>query len=214
MRRQQVGSSLDLLEHEDLRLRAEFGHVRAVLSPAVEQRAEYGELAKSVIGRVATREAALVDVAHAAADVPELEAVSDRLAQQSTIRRQVMHRVEKMSRRGITPNPGQDFSREFTELMQIVGSEIEWDLDEAVPALRQALERRGKVQDLTNAHTLATRTMSDFRPRGSRRAGLRSHRDPGGRTRDQLYQEACKKGVRGRSKMNKAQLERALSRVK
>lgn len=45
-----------------------------------------------------------------------------------------------------------------------------------------------------------------------RRGGLRSHRGPGGRTRDQLYNEAKKKNIKGRSKMNKAQLERAVGR--
>jgi hypothetical protein len=46
----------------------------------------------------------------------------------------------------------------------------------------------------------------------SRRGGLRSHRGAGGRTRDQLYAEARRKGVAGRSKMSKAQLERAVNR--
>jgi len=45
-----------------------------------------------------------------------------------------------------------------------------------------------------------------------RRGGLRSHRGSGGRTRDQLYNEAKAKGIKGRSKMNKAQLERAVGR--
>lgn len=45
-----------------------------------------------------------------------------------------------------------------------------------------------------------------------RRGGLRSHKGAGGRTRDQLYNEARAKGVKGRSKMNKAQLERAVGR--
>ena len=40
-----------------------------------------------------------------------------------------------------------------------------------------------------------------------RRSGTRS---PRGRTRDQLYNEARKLGVRGRSKMNKSQLRRAV----
>ena len=43
-----------------------------------------------------------------------------------------------------------------------------------------------------------------------RRGGLRSHRGPGGRTRDQLYNEARSKGIKGRSKMNKAQLQKAV----
>ena len=40
-----------------------------------------------------------------------------------------------------------------------------------------------------------------------RRGGLRSHRGGGGRTRDQLYEEARRKGIKGRSRMNKAQLD-------
>ena len=46
----------------------------------------------------------------------------------------------------------------------------------------------------------------------SRRGGLRSHTGPGGRTYDQLYNEAKHKNVKGRSKMNKAQLEQAVGR--
>lgn len=57
----------------------------------------------------------------------------------------------------------------------------------------------------------ASRTSTDDISSG-RRGGLRSHRGPGGRTRDQLYAEARSKGIQGRSKMSKAQLERALSR--
>jgi hypothetical protein len=45
-----------------------------------------------------------------------------------------------------------------------------------------------------------------------RRGGLRSHRGAGGRTKAQLYNEAKRKGVEGRSKMNKAELERAVGR--
>ena len=45
-----------------------------------------------------------------------------------------------------------------------------------------------------------------------RRGGLRSHRGPGGRTRDQLYQEAREKNIKGRSNMTKAQLQRAVGR--
>jgi hypothetical protein len=40
--------------------------------------------------------------------------------------------------------------------------------------------------------------------------GLRSHRGPGGRTKAQLYNEAKRKNVRGRSKMTKAELEHAV----
>ena len=48
-----------------------------------------------------------------------------------------------------------------------------------------------------------------------RRGGLRSGTSRArGRTRDQLYNEARKLGIDGRSKMNKAQLQRAVDRKK
>ena len=49
----------------------------------------------------------------------------------------------------------------------------------------------------------------------SRRGGLRSGTNrPKGRTKEQLYNEARKLGIEGRSKMNKAQLQRAVDRRK
>ncbi|MFE2724193.1 plasmid stabilization protein [Kitasatospora sp. NPDC059327] len=45
-----------------------------------------------------------------------------------------------------------------------------------------------------------------------RRGGLRSHQGARGRTYDQLYNEARNRGIKGRSKMNKRELEHALGR--
>ena len=57
----------------------------------------------------------------------------------------------------------------------------------------------------------ASRTsIEDLSP--GRRGGLRSHRGSGGRTYDQLRNEAKQRGISGRSKMTKAQLESVLSR--
>ena len=48
-----------------------------------------------------------------------------------------------------------------------------------------------------------------------RRGGLRSGTNrPKGRTKEQLYNEAKKMGIDGRSKMNKEQLQRAVDRRK
>jgi hypothetical protein len=44
-----------------------------------------------------------------------------------------------------------------------------------------------------------------------RRGGLRSHKGPGGRTLLQLRNEARQRGLKGRSGMNKAQLDAALT---
>jgi hypothetical protein len=92
--------------------------------------------------------------------------------------------------------------------------------------IKEGLLERGEDED--TAEEIAARTVNKERARAgeakessrtstedvssSRRGGLRSHRGPGGRTRDQLYNEARAKGIEGRSKMNKAELERAVSR--
>ena len=44
-----------------------------------------------------------------------------------------------------------------------------------------------------------------------RRGGLRSHSGSGGRTYDQLRNEARQRGIKGRSKMTKSELERRLA---
>ncbi len=92
--------------------------------------------------------------------------------------------------------------------------------------IKDSLRDRGEGEDV--AEEIAARTVNKERARhgeartasklsrddisSGRRGGLRSHGGPRGRTRDQLYEEARRKGVRGRSKMNKAQLERAVDR--
>jgi hypothetical protein len=92
--------------------------------------------------------------------------------------------------------------------------------------IKEGLEERGRSED--EAEEIAARTVNKERARAGeaeeasrtstddissgRRGGLRSHRGAGGRTRDQLYAEAKRRGIRGRSKMNKAQLEKAVGR--
>jgi hypothetical protein len=92
--------------------------------------------------------------------------------------------------------------------------------------IKSGLEEHGRSESV--AEEIAARTVNKERARhgeakessptstndlsSGRRGGLRSHRGPGGRTRDQLYAEAKRKGIRGRSRMNKAQLGRAVDR--
>ena len=58
--------------------------------------------------------------------------------------------------------------------------------------------------------TASRTSVQDMPP--SRRGGLRSHKGEGGRTYEQLYNEARQHGIKGRSTMTKAQLESALRR--
>jgi len=74
-------------------------------------------------------------------------------------------------------------------------------------AARTVNKERARAGEAREASRTSTEDISS-----GRRGGLRSHRGPGGRTRDQLYNEAREKGIEGRSKMNKAELERAVGR--
>jgi hypothetical protein len=68
-------------------------------------------------------------------------------------------------------------------------------------------------KDRARAGESETASKSSLRgPSPERRGGLHSHSGAQGRTRDELYREAAKRGVKGRSKMNKAQLEKAVGR--
>jgi hypothetical protein len=92
--------------------------------------------------------------------------------------------------------------------------------------IKAGLRKRGRSED--TAEEIAARTVNKERARSGeaktasrssirdissgRRGGLRSHAGPGGRTYEQLYNEAKDRGIRGRSTMSKAELVRALGR--
>lgn len=84
-------------------------------------------------------------------------------------------------------------------------------------SLKRAKEIAARTVNKERARKGQTRTRSRTSVRdisSSRRGGLRSHGGPRGRTKAQLYNEARRRGIRGRSKMNKAQLQRAVDRRK
>ncbi|HEX3803055.1 MAG TPA: hypothetical protein VHV75_09465 [Solirubrobacteraceae bacterium] len=73
-------------------------------------------------------------------------------------------------------------------------------------AARTVNKERARAGESRTRSRTSTNDMSSSR-RGGQRSGTAR---PKGRTRDQLYQEARKLGVEGRSKMNKSQLQRAV----
>lgn len=89
------------------------------------------------------------------------------------------------------------------------------------------IERRRSEE---NAEEIAARTVNKTRAQegeakessklsredisSSRRGGLRSHGGPRGRTRDQLYEEAKRLRIKGRSSMTKEELRRAVDAKK
>jgi hypothetical protein len=92
--------------------------------------------------------------------------------------------------------------------------------------IKDGLKKRGRSED--TAEEIAARTVNKERARAGeakessrssthdissgRRGGLRSHSGSQGRTKEQLYNEARQKNIKGRSAMNKAELARAVGR--
>lgn len=92
--------------------------------------------------------------------------------------------------------------------------------------IKKGLQDQGRKED--TAAEIASRTVNKERARSgesrtasksstndmssSKRGGKRSHSGSQGRTRDQLYNEAKKRGIKGRSSMNKEQLAKAVGR--
>src|SRR3954467_8795565 len=123
----------------------------------------------------------------------------------------------------ITPRAGITSSREGDAMPQRAWSDKR---ERQYEHIKAGLQERGSPE--RKAEEIAARTVNKERARSGeakqrsrtstqdissgRRGGLRSHTGPGGRTKEQLYQEAKRKGIEGRSKMNKRQLERAVGR--
>ena len=92
--------------------------------------------------------------------------------------------------------------------------------------IKESAEQRG--ESTGRAKEIAARTVNKERARSGEsrtaskssledvssghRGGKRSHTGAQGRTKEQLYNEAKKRNIQGRSSMTKAELERALAR--
>ncbi|MEV4495635.1 plasmid stabilization protein [Micromonospora arborensis] len=73
-------------------------------------------------------------------------------------------------------------------------------------AARTVNKERARAGESRTASNSSTKDVSS-----GHRGGKRSHSGAQGRTKEQLYNEAKKRNIKGRSSMTKAQLERVLS---
>jgi hypothetical protein len=74
-------------------------------------------------------------------------------------------------------------------------------------AARTVNKNRARSGESDRASKTSTKDISP-----QRRGGLRSHSGSGGPTKDQLYNEAKKRNIKGRSNMSKKELAHALGR--
>jgi hypothetical protein len=96
------------------------------------------------------------------------------------------------------------------QYQHIKEAEIDKGEDESTAeeiAARTVNKERARTGEATSSSKLSRDDISS-----QKRAGYRRTHGGSGRTRDQLYEEARDRNISGRSKMNKGQLERALSR--
>lgn len=171
-------TALDLLEDEDrtiLRLSAEVDRSRrqveeGVGGERVEARADYGNEAKLLVRHFATREAAAVDVAAGLQAVGQLGDVAGRLLEGEEMRRSRMDRVERMSRgvQGMYLNTAQDFDGELSSLMAAVRPQLEWELEEGIPTVRDQLGGERCAQLFHSAEHVARHAPTHVAPDGPR----------------------------------------------
>lgn len=72
-------------------------------------------------------------------------------------------------------------------------------------AARTVNKNRAQTGESKQASRTSTKDVSP-----QHRGGKRSHSGSAGRTKEQLYQDAKRKGIKGRSNMSKSELEKAL----
>jgi hypothetical protein len=161
--------ALSLLEREDVEVRRLFAALEEARADTVRGRANYGDLAKDLIQHLATREAALVEVARKVEDVRELDGVAPSMKADSPTRRELLDRLEKMSRgvQGINLNTGQDFDGVLQRVIDTVGPEIERDLTDAIPAVRRWLSKC-EEDPFKSAGYVARHAPTSLSPQGPR----------------------------------------------
>jgi uncharacterized protein involved in exopolysaccharide biosynthesis len=126
-------------------------------------------------------------------------------------------RLPTTSERGTTEMPprgvkkGTKRARQYEHVKQSVKSQGKSEDTAEEIAARTVNKERARAGESRTASRTSTRDRLSSGQRGGERSGTNR---PKGRTRDQLYNEAKKLGVEGRSSMSKDQLQRAVDRKK
>ena len=143
-------TALEVLADEDRAIQDLFTRIEQNRGSSVERRYQYGNLAKQLLRRLATRESAHADVAGATANVPALRSVASQMTAHDPRRRELIDRLAALSRgiQGIALNSGQDFDEPLRELTELIDREIEWELSEALPRIPNRARCRGSTPAL------------------------------------------------------------------
>jgi hypothetical protein len=98
-------------------------------------------------------------------------------------------------------------ARQYEHIKESVKGQGKSDSTAEEIAARTVNKERARAGESKQASRTSTQDISS-----GRRGGKRSHSGAQGRTKAQLYNEAKSRGIEGRSKMSKAELEKAVGR--
>ncbi len=139
MRRQRRATVLDTLEREDRALLELFGAIDAPGGGSSGERRSH-ETAERIVAHLAVREAALVEVAGPADDVPGV-GLAEQFAAGAAVRR-ALAVGDRPSPSRPTPmfGVGQEFDGPLSAVMALVRDQVTWERDVAIPMIERALE--------------------------------------------------------------------------
>lgn len=159
--------ALELLQQENVSLTALFDELEASTGQSVIDRASHGAQIKRLLRRLALREAAKADIAHALEAEPELDAVRQKVLGCVKDRRSAINDLGLMTRhiQGIDLNSTQDVDAVVWRARDIVLPEILWELSEGVPTLRRSLSGAQQAS-MRSARYLRKHAPTKLNPKG------------------------------------------------
>jgi hypothetical protein len=163
-------NTLDALEEEDREVLGIVASIDANRGQSIEQRSRYGDLVKRLTRQLGLREAAEVGVLRGLTGQPSLTGVAEKMTANMEARRQHIDRVERMSRgvQGMSLNTGQDFDAELVRLSAILSDQVQWELNDAIPAIRSRLSASEQAELFETARRVRRRAPTNLHPEGPR----------------------------------------------
>ena len=157
-------NAVDALEDEDLELRRLFARLHATRDGSVHEQAEYDDLVRRTLRHVSAREAAVTEVTRGASLEGGLRRVTSRYLGPSRAPEADRPRREDVAAHpGCWADPREAFD-DLHELVRLVGTEIEWDLDEALPAIRVVLAGTGREAEYKKSSAKKKKKKKSIKP--------------------------------------------------
>jgi hemerythrin superfamily protein len=143
-------TSIDAWEQANTQIAELLRVIATHRGPTVDDRAEYGKLAKLLLRRAAIHEAAVVDVVGVVSDMPQVDGIVEKIEADASARRKILDGMQRKSRgvQAINLNQGSDFDVDLAAYAALVTGQLAWEGEVALPALRNAVRgAEGRLHD-------------------------------------------------------------------